>query len=85
MNPEVGEACDAEFGYRLAELGDFFFVGKYTYAYRVTDESISSGGLRIALSKQYFLLRTGRSRATWRTCAAPCYGHWPRLPSTDVC
>jgi GT2 family glycosyltransferase len=55
--PEVGEACDADFGYRLAELGDFFFVGEYTHIYRVTQESISSTGLRIHLSKMYFLLQ----------------------------
>jgi GT2 family glycosyltransferase len=56
-SPEIGEACDAEFGYRLAELGEFFFVGKYTHTYRLTDESISSKGLRVHLSKQYFILR----------------------------
>jgi glycosyltransferase involved in cell wall biosynthesis len=55
--PEVGEACDADFGHRLADLGDFFFVGQYTHAYRLTRESISSSGLRIHLSKMYFLLQ----------------------------
>ena len=56
-DPEIGEACDGDFGYRLAELGDFFFVGKYLHAYRITEESISSGGLRILLSKLYFILQ----------------------------
>jgi glycosyltransferase involved in cell wall biosynthesis len=55
--PEVGEACDADFGYRLAELGDFFFVGEYTHTYRATQQSISSTGLRIHLGKMYFLLQ----------------------------
>jgi glycosyltransferase involved in cell wall biosynthesis len=56
-NPEVGEACDRDFAYRLAELGEFFFVGRYLHAYRITEESISSKGLRILLSKLYFLLQ----------------------------
>lgn len=56
-DPEVGEACDRDFAYRLAELGDFFFVGKYLHAYRITEESISSRGLRILLSKLYFMLQ----------------------------
>jgi glycosyltransferase involved in cell wall biosynthesis len=56
-NPEIGEACDRDFAYRLAELGEFFFVGKYLHAYRITEESISSGGLRILLSKLYFMLQ----------------------------
>ena len=56
-DPEVGEACDRDFAYRLAELGDFFFVGKYLHAYRITEESISSKGLRILLSKLYFMLQ----------------------------
>ena len=59
-DPEVGEACDAEFAYRLADEGDFFFIGKYTLAYRITEESITSQGLRILLSKHYFLLRARR-------------------------
>jgi GT2 family glycosyltransferase len=54
---EVGQACDAEFGYRLSQSGNFFFVGKYTSRYRKTKDSISSNGLRIHLSKLYFLLR----------------------------
>ncbi|MGH9537027.1 MAG: glycosyltransferase family 2 protein [Terriglobales bacterium] len=54
---EVGEACDRDFAYRLAEMGDFFFVGKYLHAYRITEESISSKGLRILLSKLYFMLQ----------------------------
>jgi glycosyltransferase involved in cell wall biosynthesis len=56
-DPDIGEACDGDFGCRLAELGDFFFVGKYLHAYRITEESISSGGLRILLSKLYFVLQ----------------------------
>jgi glycosyltransferase involved in cell wall biosynthesis len=57
-DPEIGEACDGDFGYRVAELGDFFFVGKYLHAYRITEDSISSRGLRILLSKLYFLLQS---------------------------
>jgi hypothetical protein len=53
----VGEACDADFGYRLAELGEFFFVGGHAHAYRVTRESISSNGIRVLLGKMYFLLQ----------------------------
>jgi glycosyltransferase involved in cell wall biosynthesis len=57
LDPEVGEACDADFGYRLSELGEFFFVGEHTHVYRNTKESISSSGLRIHLSRMYFLLQ----------------------------
>jgi GT2 family glycosyltransferase len=57
LDPEVGEACDADFGYRLSEVGDFFFVGKYIHTYRATRESISASGLRIHLSKMYFILQ----------------------------
>jgi GT2 family glycosyltransferase len=56
-DPEVGQACDADFGYRLSQSGDFFFIGKYTSGYRTTHDSISSAGLRIHLSKLYFILR----------------------------
>lgn len=56
-DPEIGEACDGDFGYRLADRGEFFFVGKYLHAYRITEESISSSGLRILLSKLYFILQ----------------------------
>jgi GT2 family glycosyltransferase len=58
LEPEVGEACDADFGYRLSEAGEFFFVGEYTHVYRVTEESISSKGLRIHLSRMYFILQS---------------------------
>ncbi len=55
-DPEVGQACDADFGYRLSRWGDFFFVGEYTSAYRVTRDSISSRGLQVLLSKKYFIM-----------------------------
>jgi GT2 family glycosyltransferase len=58
LDSEVGEACDADFGCRLADVGEFFFVGQYLHAYRVTRESISSAGLRILLSKLYFILQS---------------------------
>ncbi len=57
-HPDVGDACDFEFGYRLAQLGEFFFVGNYTHVYRQTDESVSSRGLRVLLSKSYFLVKS---------------------------
>lgn len=57
-DPDVGEACDADFGYRLAELGEFFFVAGYTHVYRCNQESISSRGLRVLLGKMYFLLQS---------------------------
>jgi glycosyltransferase involved in cell wall biosynthesis len=56
-DPEIGEACDGDFGLRLSRLGDFFFVGTYTSAYRLTRESISSGGLRVLLSKLFFIVQ----------------------------
>jgi glycosyltransferase involved in cell wall biosynthesis len=56
-DPEVGQACDADFGYRLMEQGDFFFLGEFTSAYRITPDSISTSGLRIHLSKLYFILK----------------------------
>jgi glycosyltransferase involved in cell wall biosynthesis len=57
-DPEVGQACDAEFAYRLSQQGDFFFAGEYTSSYRRTQDSISAGGLRVHLSKLYFIART---------------------------
>lgn len=56
-DPDVGDACDVEFGYRLAQLGEFFFVGNYTHVYRLTEGSLSSKGLRVLLSKHYFLVK----------------------------
>ncbi len=56
--PEVGQACDADFGYRLMAHGDFFFLGEFTSAYRITSDSISASGLRIHLSNLYFILKT---------------------------
>ena len=56
--PEVGQACDADFGYRLMAEGDFFFLGEFTSAYRITPDSISSTGLRIHLSNLYFILKS---------------------------
>ena len=56
-SPDVGEACDADFGFRLTKLGKFFLVAKYVSAYRMTRESISSKGLRTALSHLYFLVQ----------------------------
>lgn len=56
-DPEVGQACDADFGYRLSRSGSFFFIGKYSSGYRMTQDSISSTGLRIHVSKLYFILR----------------------------
>jgi glycosyltransferase involved in cell wall biosynthesis len=56
--PEVGQACDADFGYRLMAHGDFFFLGEFTSAYRISPDSISATGLRIHLSNLYFILKT---------------------------
>jgi glycosyltransferase involved in cell wall biosynthesis len=56
-DPEIGEACDADFSLRLAKLGPFFFVSQYVSAYRRTQESISSKGLRVLLSHLYFLVQ----------------------------
>ncbi len=55
--PEIGGACDADFGYRLAEHGDFYFADEYTAAYRLTDSSISSTGLKQSIARMYFLIR----------------------------
>jgi hypothetical protein len=52
---DVGAACDFDFGCRLAQCGDFFFVGSYTAAYRLSDASVSSGGFRVLVSKGHFL------------------------------
>jgi hypothetical protein len=56
-DPDVGEACDADFGFRLSKLGDFFLVGKHTSAYRITEESVSSRGLRVLLGRLYFIIQ----------------------------
>jgi len=53
---DVGECCDAEFGWRLCKLGAFFFVGKYTAADRQNKNGLSSSGLRIHLSNLYPVL-----------------------------
>ncbi len=55
-DPDVGGACDAEFVDRLSHLGEFFFVGEYTSAYRMTNESVSSKGLKILISRRYLIL-----------------------------
>jgi glycosyltransferase involved in cell wall biosynthesis len=54
---DVGEACDADFSFRLSKLGDFFLVGKHVSAYRITQESVSSRGLRILLGQLYFIVQ----------------------------
>jgi hypothetical protein len=56
-DPKVGEACDADFSFRLSELGDFFLVGSHVSAYRITQESVSSKGLRILLGQLYFIIQ----------------------------
>jgi len=56
-DPQIGEACDADFGFRLSKLGEFFFVGSYASAYRLTKESVSARGLRVLLSKLFFLVK----------------------------
>jgi glycosyltransferase involved in cell wall biosynthesis len=56
-DPDIGEACDGDFSIRLSQLGNFFFVGKYTSAYRMTQQSVSSEGLRVLLSRLYFIYR----------------------------
>jgi glycosyltransferase involved in cell wall biosynthesis len=56
-DPEIGEACDGDFGFRLSRLGEFFFVGAYASAYRLTKESVSTRGLRVLLSKLFFIVQ----------------------------
>jgi GT2 family glycosyltransferase len=56
-DPEVGEACDGDFSFRLSKLGDFFLVGSHVSAYRITQESVSSKGLRILLGQLYFIVQ----------------------------
>jgi hypothetical protein len=56
-DPEIGEACDADFSFRLSKLGEFFFVGICTAAYRRTADSVSSKGLRVLLSKSFFIVQ----------------------------
>ncbi|MGV0024934.1 glycosyltransferase family 2 protein [Phormidesmis priestleyi] len=42
--PDVGDACDFDFGLRLASTSPpFFFLNQYTAKYRLTEKSISSG------------------------------------------
>jgi glycosyltransferase involved in cell wall biosynthesis len=59
-DPEIGEACDGDFSFRLSTLGDFFLVGEHISAYRMTKNSLSSAGLRILLGKLYFIIRALR-------------------------
>jgi glycosyltransferase involved in cell wall biosynthesis len=60
---DVGECCDAEFGWRLCKLGAFFFVGKYAAADRRNQEGLTASGFRIHLSNLYPVLeRTPVSR-----------------------
>ena len=56
-DPDVGEACDADFSFRLSKLGEFYLVGEYISAYRITQESVSSRGLRILLRQLYFMVQ----------------------------
>jgi glycosyltransferase involved in cell wall biosynthesis len=56
-DPGVGEACDADFSFRLSKFGDFFLVGKHASAYRITQDSVSSKGLRVLLSQLYFIVQ----------------------------
>lgn len=55
-DPDIGEACDAEFADRLSRLGDFFLVPEYTSVYRSTNDSVSSKGLRVLISRRYLIL-----------------------------
>jgi glycosyltransferase involved in cell wall biosynthesis len=55
---DVGECCDAEFGWRLCKLGAFFLVGKYTSAERQNREGLTASGLRIHLSNLYPVLES---------------------------
>jgi glycosyltransferase involved in cell wall biosynthesis len=69
-DPEIGEACDGDFGFRLSKLGEFFFVGTYASTYRRTKDSISTRGLRILLSKLFFIVKgaevPGDLEGVWR-------------------
>jgi glycosyltransferase involved in cell wall biosynthesis len=56
-DPEIGEACDGDFGFRLSKLGEFFFVGAYASAYRLTEDSVSTRGLRVSLSQLFFIVQ----------------------------
>jgi glycosyltransferase involved in cell wall biosynthesis len=43
-SPEVGDACDYDFGLRLAaQSEEFYFLNQFTAAYRLTDVSILKG------------------------------------------
>ena len=43
-DPAVGDACDLDFGLRLAAVADgFYFLDRYTAKYRVTGASVSAG------------------------------------------
>jgi glycosyltransferase involved in cell wall biosynthesis len=50
-DPEVGDACDLDFGIRLgADGGGFLFLDQYTAKYRVTDTAVSRSSENIAIS-----------------------------------
>ncbi len=66
-DPDVGEACDADFSFRLSKLGEFFLVGEYVSAYRITQDSISSKGLRILLRQLYFIVQSQSVSADLRS------------------
>ena len=56
--PEIGEACDLDFGLRLAaQPGAFHFVDRFTAKYRLTDVSVSRGDSSLAACA-YHLLST---------------------------
>jgi glycosyltransferase involved in cell wall biosynthesis len=57
-DPEIGEACDGDFSFRLSKLGEFFFVGRYASSYRRTKESVSTRGLRVILSQLFFIVQS---------------------------
>lgn len=84
--PEVGDACDYDFGLRLAaSYESFYFLDKFTAAYRLTPVSISSANSCAHLS--YDLTRStqipaelrGVRDARLRRYAAPAVSAWLRL------
>jgi glycosyltransferase involved in cell wall biosynthesis len=42
-NPEFGAAAEVDFGIRLAERGQFYFVDEFTAKYRNSDDSLGRG------------------------------------------
>jgi glycosyltransferase involved in cell wall biosynthesis len=56
-DPKVGDACDLDFGIRLAaDGGRFFFLDQYTYKYRSTGVSVSRSARNNAAISAYNLI-----------------------------